>query len=456
MLPNPHLYDREKLYTYTPSLEDDSRSRDTPLKYDRPTGPYSEFILSKVKDYIIHRLYASGFSKRKRLLFAETVARVQSWDSSPGYPFVTRFKDKKQMIDDAAELLERDFYSDRWNGVFSDFPKGDEMLKPGKRIRQIAGVEFPLGLKALSFCSDFNISLNNNASLPIMLGISITRWRRIIDIKKQCRRGAASDATDHDASVAPCWLDLVRDIRLEFLDVSASERELFINLYIYLKNKNLIDIDGILFRTPHGMASGWICTAEDNSLISWAKVLYYVFSTYEDPVSVLNNHHMLIYGDDLWLGYIDESGPIIDLEHFRNFWWQHNYIVKAEEWVDPFSADFLSIHEKHFPVGNNYFIIPVTTRPQKMLDAMDFHYTDIVDDPVVILQRLLQLRSRLVGTPQFSEATIKVQKYIDTMSPSMNGINEWDRTKGNLFESEYEIAAWLSGQSVPQCTALLN
>lgn len=397
-------------HEYEPSLLDPLRFRDTPLKFNRPTGGLSPNLLTMIEKHIIDRLRASGMKAQMRLNFDETVSLLdrETRAASPGYPFILKYATKQEMLEHERVSLNRDFLSDRASGYFHDFPKGDEFLKKLKRIRSINGMEFPLMLKMLSLTHVFNSTIKSNPLLPIMIGISTKKggWQRIIDIKSRWNKAVALDATNHDSCLPQEVMDSVCRIRQHFLSHQV-DRDLLGGLYEFIKTKNLVDLDGTVWTTNHGMPSGLITTAEDNSLSSWIFTLYCICE--EFGFTLIEAEELLdflFYGDDQVLGTSADL-PQDFPERLQRKALHYGYVLKQAGWVKPHDADFLSKVERSV-CG---LLIPVTVRAKKLYESSHYTHKTLLFSPTDRILRLLQIRTELVGTEFFDAITEDIARY---------------------------------------------
>lgn len=398
--------------TYYPALRSD-RTRENPLKYMGPYGVYDANQVSQAINYVVSKLKTCGFTTSQPDGFDECISNVAEWNSSPGYPHVLESLTKREMFQKREAEMRRDFASNRTSGFSSDIPKPDELLKLGKRIRQLTAVEFPLMLLQSSYCTKFNKQLKvNSRFLPIKLGVSKSNggWNDIIQLMMKCTRGLSQDASGHDTSVPAQLLRAVRDIRLAFLDLTDKEKTVFIELYENIIQKNVVDLDGFVFGADGGVPSGYLCTSEDNSLLSWLLVILFFMHHYGSRwEEALDSFVLLIYGDDVWYGHRRHAEfKAFEPEELKMFFWGKNYQVKCEKWLDPFAADFLScVVVDHPGIGP----VNIQVRFEKLYDAMfvvdDAHYTDYE----VRFGRLLALRDELAGTPRFKDAEQRLLKW---------------------------------------------
>jgi len=419
---NPYLlldYDSSALYE--PALFNPERPRDTPIKYNLTGFPMEDKLLDEVFEYIYTKLRIAGMKPFDRLSFLATLDLLKSevLKASPGYPFVMKWKTKQDMLDEAMNDLADDFASPRVSGYFADFPKGDEFLKAGKRVREIAGMECPLLIKMLSLVAPFNAKLIGNAQLPLYLGISpyYGGWQRVINLKRKCQRGAAMDATGHDTRVPQEIMDRVCELRCRFLNRN-EDKETLRGIYNCIKEKNLVDLDGTVWITRQGMPSGVVTTAEDNSLASWALLLYMLRKTTNYSfVQITDLFEFMIYGDDQWLGEKNINKDHDDLlERIQSGLAFYGYIIKQEGWKHPFDADFLSKVEKVV----HGRVIPTAVRHRKFLDTMKWAPREIVHDAEQRFIRLLQLREQTFGTDSFEPATDYVVSKIPWLKQSVS------------------------------------
>lgn len=441
------LTDESRLFE--PSLLDPVRPRDTPLKYNTPGSLMNEVLLATIYKHIRGILDAAGMKSHHRMSLEATLEALdpEVKKASPGYPFVMLWKTKQDMIDFAFDTLKLDFNSPRHSGFFCDFPKGDELLKPGKRIRAISGMEFPLLMKMLSLTSQFNSRLKSNERLPLMLGICAVHggWDRVIRLKRTAQRAAPMDATNHDSCVPQQVMDMVCKLRCSYL-LKQEDRELLQALYTNIRDKNLVDLDGTIWITRQGMPSGCVTTAEDNSLSSWF-LLYYsmIQATGLTCVEIDERFTMMLYGDDQWLG--DKIGDA-QFDHLLPTLQQllllQGYVIKQEGWKAPFDADFLSRVEK--PCHDA--IIPVQVRARKHYDSMAFVQRTMVGNSRERALQLIQLRDECIGSEYFVPATHRLFELIGDDPGAEKLLAQ--------LRSEAEIVRFISGHAVAQMAVALN
>lgn len=430
---------------FTPSLSDPNRPTDTPLKYQRVLGSFDGALLSRIENYIIHKLQMAGVKIHSRSSFLDVLPYVEV-GSSPGYPLVFQWRTKRDLLQDPAAyaLLEKDFMDiKRTNGCYSDFPKGDEILRAGKRSREICGSEFGVGLKQMSVSIDFNHAIENNRSLPVMLGISPVYggWMWFATKQLLGNEEIALDASNFDASVAPELYRSVVNIRKAFLN--AEHHDLLDRLYQNVLRKNIIDLDGVIFETDGGTPSGQVSTAHDNSLISWILWLYFVVVTY-GTFAAADDFECSFYGDDVHIVY-KTSAMYRKPSKDELMWWYSGagFVLKSEGWCPRFGADFLSRKTKLY----RGTLIPVSTRSQKLFESLNYVLSSSWQ-PYDVLARACQLRTELFGTEYFDLATKRIQKeLIDRFGPLFRNHTKW-REAILMFDTEDEIFDFISGRQL--------
>lgn len=390
--------------------------------------------------------------------FDDSVAAIAEWGSSPGYPHVLKYVSKIKFFEEQKEQLLRDFLSDRTNGFHSSILKGDETLKAGKRIRELAAVEFPIMLKQAAYCHRFNKFLSKyHEHLPIKLGISTENggWQHIVNLKSHCSFGLSQDATGHDTTIPPELIYAVRDIRRHFLNLNEREKNIFHALYDNVICKNIVDLDGFVFVTQGGVPSGYFCTSEDNSLLSWLMVIIFFITMYGDRwQSEYHKYVLFVYGDDVWFGFKrDAPGLPFNVNELHSYYLSKNYVIKAEKWVDPWIADFLSNIEIPFRGG----FVNVMQRHVKVLETMDVFEKEHINNKLTRLQRLISMRDKVAGTSSFQAAEEKVKLFYQRLPQRFK-----DEIVSNVFSSRRNELAILDkrfGTMQEQCSSsgqLLN
>jgi len=426
---------------FTPALSEVERPFDTPLKYNRATTDFSVFSLNKVIDYIESKLTQAGFKEFEPLNFYESVNQLDR-STGVGYPHSRKFKSKADMLNDpvAYTRLSKCFHTCPIHGFYTSFPKGNEILKNGKRVRQICGCDISVALKGISVSHSFNKALECNPLLPIMVGISKYKggWNAMSNKQKQCFMEMALDASDFDASVAASLLRAVCELRCRFAPAHAHER--IRQLYEHLIRKFIVDLDGRIYATDGGMASGSISTAHDNSLISWMLFLCFIQHKY-GTFDAADSFEQAFYGDDAWIGAKNKKFPIFTTSEIKEFYLAGNFFLKTECWVKPFQADFLSL-KTSFEKG---CYIPVTTRAQKMLSSMGWIERDHALDVPLVLAKLCSLRATLYGTTEFDIADKHVRKYMDRYAKEYASNRAWQRAV-RLYETPGQIFSFIVGQ----------
>lgn len=321
--------------------------------------------------------------------------------TSPGWPFSNRFNTKEDFLMDPLHLQLLLISDWRKDYVFTSFPKKEIKSAIGangqpKPVRQICGCPLDYLFHLLPLVHGFNKSIEvSGRGLPFFLGTNFKNddLRSYVTNFDGFSRGISTDRSSHDSTVSVDRHWFVCELRKKFLPPEQHEK--FEYLYSYAGLKYIIETDGEIFETQHGMASGHPCTAHDNSLIIYCDTLAMLRDFGFSFQEIEDNFRFAIYGDDCNIYIRDGFEPGFTPVQIRDWHAYHGITVKCGDcWRESMSLDFLS----RIPVDMGNFISVRQERHPKFWASAN--YSELLS-PLDRLMKYVQLRNQSVGTSTF-------------------------------------------------------
>jgi hypothetical protein len=370
---------------------------DTSIKYDKPNNTVYVNYMENAFVFVQEQLKGFVSMQNSEPLFEDLMDYVD-FSTSPGFPGSIKFKSKEAFFSNF-DVWQRLLY-ERATGdyvrdyLWTGFNK-PEIIKKSKDVRQICGCESALLFHVFPLVHQFNKSLEvAGHGLPLFLGTTFEGSDFQVYVSKfEGRQCMATDASGFDASISSQLYVLALRLRLAFLTVSLHDKLKF--FYKQIIRKWIVENDGAVVYVDHGTASGQPSTAHDNSLIMWLLMISFLLRFYTAAELNDNLVELAIYGDDCVIGIVSDIR--FSLEQLKTYFATHGIVLKASGFVSFQEADFLS----RVPFKTRLGYVPVFLNHQKLLASAFINDNPL--GPFDYLMKLMDLRSKLAGTPSFAK-----------------------------------------------------